>query len=546
MPRTPEVRVRSADRAERRVPLKPTTTIGRAEDSDIYFPDQLLSRHHAELAVRNDGCFIVDLGSTNGTFLNGERVRGEQRLQDSDVITVGGNTLVFREEQVAEVEDERAARVFSLNELSARATRKTIDVTKLVKEDRVLGSLSRITSALAVHSALPDLYGKILDLVLEAIPAERGAIMVLEGSPPTPTVKAARSRTGEVVQHISSSIARKVVEGRVAVLLRDVFEDISLRDQPSIIADPIRAAMCAPLWFAARPTDSGTVLGFIYLDSHTHDPFTENDLQVLTVIANFAATKIESARLAEENMEKRRLEQDMKLAAEIQASLLPQEAPRVPGYDVAGVTRPSFAVGGDYYDFLLDGERLHLALGDVSGKGLGAAMLMVALRATVRAFWREDRLARAVARTNETFLQSVPFDKYATFFVGRLEVATGRLAYVNAGHNRPLLVSSRGTVQVLGEGGTILGAFESGVWIEGNAAMEPGDTLLVFSDGISDTWPDMDTADQHLIRIVQACAHLGASALQAALFQELERFQGQRPSDDRTLLVVKRVAAARA
>jgi phosphoserine phosphatase RsbU/P len=538
MPRTPEVRVRSADRAERRVPLRAKTSIGRAEDSDIYFPDQLLSRKHAEIELRGDGPYIVDLDSTNGTFLNGERLHRERKLRDGDVIAVGGNTLIFRE--VDTVEAERAARYYSLNELSARATRKTIDVTQLVKDDRVLGSLSRVTSALVGTSALPDIYAKLLDLVLEVIPAERGAIMMLEGEPALPRAKAARSRTGSVIDHVSSSIARKVVEGRMALLLRDVFEDISLRDQPSIIADPIRAAMCAPLWLAAKPGDPGTVLGFVYLDSHTRDPFTESDLQVLTVLANFAATKIESARLTEENMEKRRLEEDMRLAAEIQASLLPQEAPRVPGFDVAGVTRPSRTVGGDYYDFLLDGERLHVALGDVSGKGLGAAMLMVALRATVRAYWREDRLARAVARMNEVFNQTVPYDKYATFFVGRLEVATGRLAYVNAGHNRPLLIRALSNVEVLAEGGTILGAFETGSWNEGTATLEAGDTLLVFSDGVSDTWPDADLADRRLTEIVRAHAHLPAAALQVAIFEEIERQIGARPQDDCTLLVVKR------
>jgi phosphoserine phosphatase RsbU/P len=530
--------VRSADRAERRVPLRAKTTIGRAEDSDIYFPDQLLSRRHAEIELRADGPYIIDLDSTNGTFLNGERLHNEKRLHDGDVVAVGGNTLIFRE--VDTIESERAARYYSLNELSARATRKTIDVTQLVKDDRVLGSLSRVTSALVGTSALPDLYAKVLDLVLDVIPAERGAIMMLEGDPAQPQVKASRNRAGGAIEHVSSSIARKVVEGRVAVLLRDVFEDVSLRDQPSIIVDPIRAVMCAPLWLAAKPGDVGTVLGFVYLDSHTRDPFTESDLQVLTVLANFAATKIESSRLAEENMEKRRLEEDMRLAAEIQASLLPQAAPKVQGYEICGITRPSRTVGGDYYDFLVDGERLHVALGDVSGKGLGAAMLMVALRATVRAYWRDEKLAAAVARMNDVFNQTVPFDKYATFFVGRLDVASGRLAYVNAGHNRPLLIRRTDPVEVLAEGGTILGAFETGSWNEGTVNLAPGDTLLVFSDGVSETWPDPDVADRRLTELVRAHHERDAASLQAAIFVELDRQSGQRPQDDRTLLIVKR------
>src|SRR5437868_2175079 len=122
MPRTPEVRVRSADRAERRVPLRGKMSIGRAEDSDIYFPDQLLSRRHAEIDLRYDGTYIVDLESTNGTFLNGERLDHEHRLRDGDVIAVGSNTLVFCEVEAVETHQDRSARYYSLNELSARAT----------------------------------------------------------------------------------------------------------------------------------------------------------------------------------------------------------------------------------------------------------------------------------------------------------------------------------------------------------------------------------------------------------------------------------------
>ena len=345
---------------------------------------------------------------------------------------------------------------------------------------------------------------------------------------------------------MSSSIARKVVEGRVAVLLRDVFEDVSLRDQPSIIVDPIRAVMCAPLWLAAKPGDVGTVLGFVYLDSHTRDPFTESDLQVLTVLANFAATKIESARLAEENMEKRRLEEDMRLAAEIQASLLPQAAPRVEGYEICGTTRPSRTVGGDYYDFLVDGDRLHVALGDVSGKGLGAAMLMVALRATVRAYWRDDKLAAAVARMNDVFNQTVPFDKYATFFVGRLDVGH-RPAGLRQRRPQPAAADpprpSRS--RCWPRAAPSWAPSRPGPGARGPPPWRPGDTLLVFSDGVSETWPDPDVADRRLTELVRANSERDAATLQAAIFTELDRQSGQRPQDDRTVLIVKQTASGR-
>jgi sigma-B regulation protein RsbU (phosphoserine phosphatase) len=162
------------------------------------------------------------------------------------------------------------------------------------------------------------------------------------------------------------------------------------------------------------------------------------------------------------------------------------------------------------------------------------------LRATVRSYWREPELASAVARMNEIFNQSVPFDKYATFFVGRLDVTTGRLTYVNAGHNQPLLVKTGGTVERLEEGGTILGAFETGSWSEGHVTLQPGDTLIIFSDGISDLWPDANVADQRLTELVREHANHTVQTLQSAIFAETDRLGGDRPQDDRTLLLLRR------
>ncbi len=545
MSRPPEVSVRAADSAERRLPLRPCTTIGRAEDSDIYFPDQLLSRRHAEIQVRAAGSFVIDLGSTNGTFLNGTRVVKEALLHDNDLVTLGENRIVFHERSLAT--DDSGLRLSEvrplvLNDLSARSTRKTIAVADMVNENRSLGILAQVTTSLLVQKTVPDLLSNILELVFENLPAERGAILLLEGEPAVPVIKAARTRPGsEPIALVSSSISRRVIENRVALLLRDVHEDKLLRGQPSIISEAIRSAACAPLWLSAGPGQPDKVLGLVYFDSRSEErPFDETDLQILTVVANIAATKLESARLLEDNLDKRLLEEDMRAAAKIQARLLPHIAPLVPGYDVAGTTRSCRSVGGDYYDFALENDRLHLALGDVSGKGLGAAMLMVALRATVRAHWRTGRLSEATGHMNATFHENVPDDQYATLFLARLDPREGRLTYVNAGHNRPLLVRGGEIHEVLSDAGMILGAFEHVAYDESVIGIEPGDVLLIFSDGVSETWPDPDIADRKLIQIVREHRRHGADAIQAAIFEELNRQSGSRPGDDRTIVVVRR------
>jgi serine phosphatase RsbU (regulator of sigma subunit) len=544
MPAAREVRVRVGG-VEQRIRLKARTAIGRAEDVDVFFPDSHISRRHAEIHARPDGHYVVDLGSTNGTFVNGTRVDREQRLRDHDVITVGENALVFLppEDAVEDLSDvpTTARPLPSLGPLHDRATRKALELDELLRENQDIAILSRATSALMAHRPLPELYRHILELVFALARADRGALALVDGDGGAPEVVAGKALPGrDPVRAVSSAIARRVMDGRVALLLRDVREDESLQKSTSVIREPIRSVMCAPLWLAGEPGTPGKVLGFLYVDNQLNEAFDDKDLHVLTVIANFAASKIEGARLFEENLEKRQLEHDMMLASRIQSGLLPAAVPAIPGYSVAGVTRPSRAVGGDYFDLQHDGTLLHMALGDVSGKGLGAAMLMVALRATVRSHWRRDSLAEAIRNANVTFRESIPHDQYATFFCARLDPGSGGLRYVNAGHNRPLLLRAGGSLHHLADGGTILGAFEDARYQEGATSLFPGDVLVVFSDGVSDTWASHDLADRKLSELVRANAGKPADEMIAAVFAQIDRESGQRPADDRTLLVLAR------
>jgi serine phosphatase RsbU (regulator of sigma subunit) len=567
-----QISIRSSGGADRRIPLGSRTTIGRAENSHVRLPDRSLSRHHAEIRQREGGCYLIDLGSTNGTFLNGARLDRERPLHDGDVIVLGEITMVFHEKQAhdpvvepsADHEDfldghhepttltfrepplpSPAARSYPLTDLVRRATQRRGSPAEPIPGARVLGILSEASGALLSHHPLPELFERILDLMFSAIPAERGAIMLLEGDPPLPVIRARRSREGAgAIEHVSEAIARRVIDNHVGLLLPDVLEDDRLRGRASILSGSIRSAMCVPLWVAASAGAPTRVLGVVYLDSRAREPgFSETDLEILTVLANVAAAKLETARLLEESREKRRLEEDLRLAADIQSRVLPRVAPAVPAFDMAASTRPCRTVGGDYFDLLRVGDTLHLALGDVSGKGLGAAMLMIALRAAVRAHWTTGTLAEATARINATFHQNVPDDKYATFFIGRLEAPSGRLTYVNAGHNRPLLTRAQGSWESLGRGGTALGMFETAAYEEGQVTLEPGDTLLVFSDGVSDTWPDADAADAALVELVRDGRALDAASLQREIFAEVDRLGPPRALDDRTLLLLKRLAA---
>jgi sigma-B regulation protein RsbU (phosphoserine phosphatase) len=335
-----------------------------------------------------------------------------------------------------------------------------------------------------------------------------------------------------------------VVDGQKSLLMPNLMEDAAFSTQDSILSTGIRSAVCAPLLFTSSTGGQDLVIGLVYLDSLMRSrPFTEDDLRVVTALANLAAAKIENVRLLEESLEKRRMEEDMRMAAEIQTGLLPSSAPRIPGWDLAGSNQPCRTVGGDYYDFAVERGRLLLALGDVSGKGTGAALLMTVLRAAVRAHWMEPSLSDAVSRINRTVCQNVPSSKYVTFFLASLDPVTGRLEYVNAGHNPPILVRAGGDVEKLTFGGLVLGIFEGVSYEGGSVVMEQGDTLIVYSDGVTETWdPDGEEfGEDKLVTLVVSTRSKGADAVQAAILREIEGFeQGARATDDRTLVVLKR------
>ena len=547
-----ELSVQSADGTKQRFPLnKERITIGRSRENDVFLPDQWLSRHHAEIRNKEGGYFLVDLGSKNGTLLNGTRVKEECRLHAGDVVTLGEHLLTLQagEAEAAPAPEEDDAnlfgtQIFSVRELSDVGT-KPVDAAGLARQNRVLSVLSKAASALLIHRPLPELFDLVIDLLFEAVPAERAAILLLEGSPPQPAIKASRSRSGVPITKVSRSIARRVLEQRVSLLIPNILEDATLRSQDSIMSSGIRAAMCAPLWYTAMAgSDVDAVIGLVYLDTVERQSLGEDDLRIVTAIANVAASKIENVRLIEESLEKRRLEEDIHVAAEIQQNLLPRSAPKLAGYDLAGSNRPCRTVGGDYYDFSYEDGVLRMALGDVSGKGIGAALLMTVLRAAVRAHWGETSPADAVARINRTVCQNVPENKFVTFCMALLDPESGRLTYVNAGHNPPLLVRSDGGTETLTEGGMVLGMFEDVPYAEASVELRPGDALIIFSDGVTETF-DADGnefGDERLAAVAVRVRHLGASALEGEILRDLEIFsKGAKATDDRTLIVLRRL-----
>ena len=547
----PEIRIRAADGNVGRFPIsKECVSIGRARDSDILLSDIALSRRHAEIRRRSEGYFLRDLDSVNGTRLNGERIRSERRLYPGDVIKIAEYVLAFCEEgdPLVEPHDMGRLQVYSAKEISASSTPDAQGPEALERQSHVFDILTRAAGALVAHRSLEELFYLVLDELLEVTPAARAALVLMEGEPLRPLVKASRSRTGPPITTVSRTIARKVVGERMSVLVPKVLEDAAYRERESITGAGIRSAIAAPLWVAEAPDTEGDVIGLIYLDSFKEEAaFDEEDLRVATALANLAATRIHSARLLETNKNKHRLDVELQRAAQIQASLLPSEAPVVSGYEIAGEIRSGSAVSADYFDFGSDQGNLILALGDVAGRGTGAALLMTLLRAAVRAHWIDGSPGEVMARINRNLRESVPPNRYATLFLGRLEPAAGRLRYVNAGHYPPILFRSGGECIRLGDGGTVLGVLEEAAYGEGVVHIAPGDLLTIFSDGVAEAaGEDGDPFGKwKLPSVLAENRGRSVSDVVRAVWAGLDYHVGGGPiADDWTLVVVKRLEAS--
>jgi len=438
--------------------------------------------------------------------------------------------------------DALRVREFSARDLSKRLTRCDAVVEALARQYRILDTLREAANQLVVQRPLPELFERLLDLLFAAVPAQRGAILLRADGPRRLELRASRSRTGMPFVSVSRSIASRVLDDGHALLLDDAMRDPAFSGAESIFSFSVRSALCAPMWLPGANGDE--VIGLVYLDSNSLvEAFDEDDLGLVTAIASVAAVKMHTARLLEESRGNRRLQEEVRLAAEMQADLLPQATPSLPGWSLAGGTRPCLAMGGDYYDWQLGTDGLRLVLADVSGKGAAAAVLMAAVRALVRSRWADADLARACRLISRAVFDNVPASRYATAFLARLDPPTGRLRFVNAGHQPALIVRADGSAQALASSGVPLGLMETANYTAAEVTLGPDDTLLVYSDGICEAGDASGTelGVDGLAAILRDGRDLDAPALLHRVERAVEAHSsGAVIEDDRTLLVLKR------
>jgi len=246
-------------------------------------------------------------------------------------------------------------------------------------------------------------------------------------------------------------------------------------------------------------------------------------------------------------MADRRLDAELLIARRVMEDLLPRRTPQLEGFDIAGAHETSFEVGGDYYEFLpLDDNRWGIAIADVVGKGIAAALLVAAMRASLWALVGQDLALRAILRrANRFFRQSAEEGKFVTLFYGVLDVPMRRLIYVNAGHLPPILLHRDQRVELLEEGGIPLGLFDEPRYFEGFARLEPGDVLTLYTDGITEASNDADEpyGVERLTAALLTHRHEPAATACAAIVDDVRRFGGA-PADDQTLVILKATDAS--
>lgn len=562
----PDLIVKYPDRSPDTFPLgRLRITIGRSARNDLCIPDPFASRVHAEVRREGDQYILQDLGSANGTLYNGTTVEGAVPLNNGGRIQIGETEIVFNDGNAAAgmptmITDQRASPVpeatIALNSadrttsglleaIEGARTQPDQDTSRRsVKQSDLLALISKVGVTLLASATLNETLQQIASLVFEAVPAERCCIMMRDerGEELKVAVARLRDRQGEVGEiRVSRTIMEEVVGLGKSVLTADAQQDPRLMSS-TMTLQGIRSVLAVPLGVGEK------VFGIIYADSPIAEGrFTEDHLKVLTTLASVAAIRVENARLIEEQIDRERLEQELQLASEIQQRFQPTQAPNVPGYELQGISFPCYEIGGDYYDFIerADG-RMIVTLGDVSGKGTAAALLMSSLHAAVHAqASSHSSLADTISAVNKYLAENIPSNRFITLFYAELDPATGAVSFINAGHNPPLIVHAAGTTENLSAGGLPLGIRYDADYSEGRTQLHPSDVLVIYSDGVSEAVNPQgeEFGTERLYQVVSNNLKASAAGIRDRIEAALTKWaQGTPAADDITLVIVKRQA----
>jgi len=543
-------------------------TMGRAADCTLPIEDSFLSRRHAELRHEGGRWMLRDCGSSNGTFVNGVRVDAPLAVGPGSEIALGRSRVILSGDAQSDGFDSTATTVYDRAAIGGADDAAVTDrhrIGAIVSEeaegaepmtDLVLSEVDvdkaadRVRFSLAMEliedRPMADLFRVIVEQVMFLMQPSRVALAIL----------APNGQDFEIVQYsgsgseglvISRTLLQEVVRDRKVIAYTDIGSNDVLARAASIVAQSIYSALCAPLIVG------DSVLGVLYVDYRiTSRAIKPEDALLAAQIARVAAIKLESTRLRVAALEKERLDETLRLAQAIQMRMLPQGMPPLTpesSVDIAAELRPAKTVGGDFYDFhLTQDQKLYVCIGDVSGKGVPAALMMAVTRALFRSLiLRGESPAEIMSAINRQLCDETDAAMFVTAWCAVLDLRTGELCFSNAGHNPPLLIGANGEVrEIAARPGLVLGYLPPFKYVEETASLRPGEVLFLYTDGISEATNLSDElfSVDRLKEALRGSASESVANIAHATLASVEKFVGEAPqSDDLTLLCFRYLKA---
>ena len=534
--------------------------IGRGAETGnhLQLTDRRISRNCAAIVTEANRYYLEDRGQRRGIFVNGEKVESRP-LTDSDVITFGledSYQVIFR--AATGTSDE------AIPQLLTRIDHMTSSESSTGGGLRKLNLLLEATSLL--HSQLPldSVLAKMIDHAVAVTDADRGLLEEAVEGPSDKIfdrlrVRLARRSGGQRLPPESMTPSQTAIQLAIKKQLPVITEDIEQAEQnlqaaASIVAQGLRAVVVIPLYASSRASSEsatnvtrGEFLGVLYLDSKRPTAFSKLDRQILDALAADAASILDNARLVEKERERQMLEQQIAIARDIQQALLPKNFRDYPHIAVSGVNFPCLSVGGDYFDvFPLDERRTAFLLADVSGKGLGAALVTTMLQGALSGMTLGTDPARVLNHVNRFLCDHVEVGRYATMFFGIIDDC-GKLEYINAGHPSPVLLRQDTAEEAFTEGSFPVGLVPEAEFCSATLQLEPNDTLVLYSDGVTEAIdPDDEMFGVSRLRELLLAQHdAPLEALQKNILDSVRAFsRGAHQADDITLLLARYRGAA--
>jgi sigma-B regulation protein RsbU (phosphoserine phosphatase) len=528
--------------------------LGRNPDCDIVIAATSVSREHAQIIRVQNRYYIEDKQSRNGTYINNQAITTRTPLQHNDKIRICDFQAAFLDPPITssglptvdDLSGEEAPEGTSTVEamLSNSSSNSLLETQPAEKLRHLLEISGNLSTTLNLDALMPKMVDSLFHLFRQAdrcfvIQAEEGSNRLL------PRVVRTRRAHEETNARPSKTIVKKCLETGQAFLSDDASRDDRIQMSQSVVDFRIRSVMCVPLC-----TPEGKAFGVIQLDTQDRGKkFTQEDLKLLWGVANQAAIAMENARLHEEAVHRERIRRDLELATRVQTSFLPSSLPKVPGYEFYACYQPAQAVGGDYYGFIpLPQGRWAVAVGDVAGKGVSAALLMAKLSSDMRfCLLSEPDPAQALARLNDQLYPfTSPMDRFVTLAVIVLDPSRHTVTLVSAGHPSPLLTrrgSSMQDAMPKTTAGLPLGMVEGCPYDSSQLQLQPGDNLFMFSDGVPDALDARNTpfGMTGVQRVVQEAGAVSANVLGERIIKAVVQHASNRdPHDDITLVCLGR------